>query len=126
MKDVVTPQGITRLLFFDLRNCFDEFDTRVENHHQPKSGNYLVSIVEEGTAHLKRSAAVTIGRAWDTMTQDQIERYLFASQTFHLKARDAYPLGVEAMIGVGPRFVPGISACPMIAKQSSERSHVTF
>ena len=69
--------------------------------HQPKSGDYLLSIIGNTDDKLNRRATNALLHTWKSMTTSQIQAYLQLAMTPHAKPRERYPQGVDAMIEMG-------------------------
>ncbi len=69
--------------------------------NQPKSGDFLLSIVADTDDKLNRRATNALLHTWESMTTSQIQAYLQLAMTPHAKPRERYPQGVDAAIKMG-------------------------
>lgn len=68
--------------------------------NQPRSGDFLVELIEKSDPATRRRAIGAFVAAWDVTTPAQMERYLRASVRTKIKLRPRYPQGVGAFIGM--------------------------
>lgn len=72
--------------------------------HQPRSGNYLLSILGNADDKLQRQACDAFLQTWNSMASWQIRSYLQLGMTPYAELRGQYPQGVDASIQTGYRF----------------------
>ena len=69
--------------------------------YQPRSGDYLLSIIGNTEDELNRRATNAFLHTWESMTTSQIQSYLQLAMTPNAKLRNRYPQGVDAWIAMG-------------------------
>lgn len=69
--------------------------------YQPRSGDYLLSIIGNTDDELNRRATNAFLHTWESMTPSQIQSYLQLAMTPYAKLRNRYPQGVDAKITMG-------------------------
>jgi hypothetical protein len=78
---------------------------RVIAGHQPKSGDYLLSLIADPKNPLRRRAINAFTQAWDSMSGAQIKAYLPHVLALEAQPRARYPRGVDAAVGMLYHFV---------------------
>jgi hypothetical protein len=69
--------------------------------YQPRSGDFLLSIIGNADDKLNRRATNAFLHTWESMTPVQIQSYLQLAMTPYAKLRQQYPQSVDAMIEMG-------------------------
>lgn len=79
---------------------------------QPKSADYLLSLIADRKAPLHRRAVSAFVETWDGMSATQIDAYLGAVLVPQAHPRQRYPQGVDAGVGMGYAPVHGYACLP--------------
>ncbi len=74
---------------------------RLIESYQPRSGDYLLSIIGQPDDKLHRRATNAFLHLWESMSAGQVQSYLHLALAPYAKLRPQYPQGVDAMIEMG-------------------------
>jgi hypothetical protein len=69
--------------------------------HQPRSGNFLLSLIADPGNKLHRRAVNAFIHTWDSMTAEQVDAYVRHMLILRADLRERYPQGIDAVIGMG-------------------------
>jgi hypothetical protein len=73
---------------------------RVIAGHQPKSGDYLLSLIADPKSNLRRRAVRAFTYTWKSMSAAQLRAYLPHVLTLEAQPRPRYPQGIDAGVGM--------------------------
>jgi hypothetical protein len=73
---------------------------RVLAKHQPRSGDFLLSLILASETKLRHRAVFAFAASWNTMTPNQVDAYLRQALLIEAHSRKHYPLGEDVSFGM--------------------------
>jgi hypothetical protein len=86
--------------------------SRVIAGHQPRSGDFLLSLVAAPESRLRRRAVHAFAYSWGGMTPEQVEAYVRRALTLRAHPRKRYPQGEDVFIRMGYESADGWDGWP--------------
>ena len=97
--DIRTALAATPAIPEDTRHPIAEELRLVIVGNQPRSGDFLLSLIADRRGKLNRPAVNAFVQTWDSMSAAQIDAYLRHALVLAAPRRERYPQGVDAGIG---------------------------